>query len=487
MMRLTRRAALTLPPIRRRQDRIDCLERQLDATKRELRSKTGELAASDQQIADLKDNYEQKLRRAREEAAKWRKLTRSKVSQLEEKSGELVQVRRLLKEARLASVDAKTNSTPEGATKAGTFHKTAADIAPQAYGPSDSPLVAANTQFVKKHLEHRWLEFTESQDRRSHRDLICVAAREQGLRVRTIGPDKYFFDDEGRCIGGLQGMRPSISGVMVPQTTGSKEVLKELLQEANLPTPEWAVFSAEEKQAAFEYVRERIGSSMVTKPIDGRQGLGVTTGVTDVGIFEEAWQKATMAFRSGRVLIEEEVPGVDVRVFVVAGRALAATVRIPPFVIGDGKSTLSELVERLKVARRRHAYSGGLKLIPDQSYLARTGAYDSAVIPQGIIQFLNGTANLSQGGVPVDVTDELPEEALRLAEAAAGQVPGLHVGGIDLLMPKVGSMDGTVVLEMNGGANLRPHVQPPFGMPRDVAAPIVAEMIRKAQKPAPPK
>lgn len=478
MSRLTHRATLALPAIRRRQDRIDQLEQQLKSSEEQLKS-------SEQRIGDLKDSYEKALRRSRDEAAKWRNLTRSKVSQLEDKSAELTEARKQLKAARSAAAEKQLNSTRAVPTEAATLQMPEAHIPPETHTPSGSSLVAANTRFVETHLAHRWLDFTVSEDARSHSDLIRGAAEELGFRVRPIGSSSYFFDDEGRCIGGLQGMKSSLSGVVASKTAASKEVLKELLREANLPTPKWAVFSADDKHLAFEYVLERNGSPLVMKPIDGRQGLGVTTGITDVTMFGAAWDRAATAFSSGRVMIEEEVAGVDVRVFVVAGKAVAAAVRIPPFVMGDGESTVAELVERLEVARARHAYSAGLEFVSDVNYLARTGVYDSTVLPSGAVQFLNGTANLSQGGVSVDFTDELPIEARRMAESAAGQVPGLQVGGVDLLLPTTESAEGAVVLEMNAWANLRPHVQPAFGNPRDVATAVVAEMIQQTKKAIP--
>lgn len=343
-----------------------------------------------------------------------------------------------------------------------------------------SPLVKANERFVRQHLQSRWFDINQSSDSRSHKDQLRDAARQRGLGVQMLGQDALFFRGE-RCIGGLQGMRPSVNGIMAGEIATSKALTASLLKRGGVPTPEGRSFRVGDIEEARVYLRESATDTpYVVKPTRGRQGRGVTTGVASEADLQLAWEKAVTDFNAKDILVEKEVPGVDIRVYVVGGVATAAAARIPPFIVGDGASNLSSLIDILTESRERHAYMRRLKLVPDYKYLERTGVTMATVLERGCIQFLNGTANLSQGGVAVDVTNQVAPQILRMGEGAAHQVPGLAVGGVDILSPDIASQKGAKVIEINSWANILPHMLPAFGQSRDVAGAIIDEMLRLA-------
>lgn len=338
-------------------------------------------------------------------------------------------------------------------------------------------LVAVNTRFVEEHLAHRWLDFAEVGEWVYPAKLMRSIARRRGVEV-VQHPGSSLFYRGGQLIGGLSTMRPSINGVFAATVCSSKHLTKVVLERAGLPTPRGERFG-KKALADAEAFFQGVGGKAVVKPLDGSQGEGVRTGVSSAIDFREAWESAIQASKTRVAVVEEEVPGVDIRVYVVGGKAVAAAARIPPFVVGDGASTLTELLERLRLARSSHSYLDRLKLVPDDSMLAREGVEGGTVLGDGVVQFLNGTANLSRGGVPVDVTDTLPDEVLRLAEDAVSQVPDLGAAGVDILMPDVTSVSGASIIEINVGPNPLVHDMPAYGRPRGVTESVIDELISR--------
>ncbi|GAA1145764.1 hypothetical protein [Nesterenkonia lutea] len=344
----------------------------------------------------------------------------------------------------------------------------------------ESDLTAVNARFVKDHLVSRWKDFEDSAEYVHASERIRRVAASRGLEV-IQGPGVSLFLQGDECVGGLVGTQPSISTGLATKICASKGLTKELLLRAGLPTPAFRLISRNNIESAREYVRSRPKDALVVKPLDGNQGKGITTGLRTPSALDAAWERAKNATKAEMILIEDEVAGVDVRVSVVNGVAIAAAARIPPFVVGNGTATLAELTAELLTARTRHSYLRRLKLLPDPEYLRRATASQETVLLPNQVQFLNGTANLSQGGVPVDITDTIPAEILRLAERVTKAIPELGYAGVDVLMPDVTSTAGAMVIEVNTSANPLVHDLPVFGQCRHVCDAMVGEIIRRAQ------
>lgn len=332
---------------------------------------------------------------------------------------------------------------------------------------------AANTAFIREHLAHRWADIREVPTWKGHRERVRAAARERGLTVTGGKSATLFFDGE-RCVGALAGMMPSTVGAFARSVCASKARTRTLLSSSGLPVPRGVVLSARsDRQKAEEYLARHPQARFVLKPVDGRGGRGITTGITNAQELERAWGPATRGSSKKRLVLEEEVPGVDTRIFVADGLAASAAARIPPFVIGDGSSSVDQLHERFSGARSRNAYLRANRISLDHGVLERQGVGLATVPEQGRIVFLNGTGNVSQGGVNADVTELVAPQMLRLAERAVSAVPGLHTAGVDLLMPTAEDAGAARVIELNTSPNLSLHEYPAYGEPQDVAGRIV--------------
>ena len=198
---------------------------------------------------------------------------------------------------------------------------------------------------------------------------------------------------------------------------------------------------------------------IVIKPARGEQGRGVAVGLTADDDVQGAIDRAKQI--SDRVLVEEFVEGDDLRLIVIDYRLVAAAVRRPARIVGDGKSTARDLIERL--SRRRAAATGGESKIPLDSETERAlreaGYTLDDVIEDGEEVAVRRTANLHTGGTIHDVTDHVHPTLVDAAVKAARAIE-IPVVGIDLLVKSHLGPD-YVFIEANERPGLANHEPQP--------------------------
>jgi cyanophycin synthetase len=256
-----------------------------------------------------------------------------------------------------------------------------------------------------------------------------------------------------------------------------KDLCKTLLAAAGVPVPRGRpVDSVDEGWA----LAQKIGLPIVVKPRDGNQGKGVTVNITTREQFEAAYLAAEAI---GQVMVEQFLPGHDFRLLVVGDKLVAAARRDPPFVIGDGRHTVRQLVDQVNADPRRgdgHATSLTRIRLDDIALgrLQQQGLGPDDVPAAGQRVVLRNNANLSTGGTATDVTDEVHPDVAARAVAAARMV-GLEICGVDAVCETVSvpmeAQRGGVV-EVNAAPGLRMHLAPSYGKPRAVGEAIVERL-----------
>jgi D-alanine-D-alanine ligase-like ATP-grasp enzyme len=129
------------------------------------------------------------------------------------------------------------------------------------------------------------------------------------------------------------------------------------------------------------------------------------------------------------------VDGEDLRLIVIDFKVVAAAVRRPARVIGDGRSTIRHLIEHQ--SRRRAAATDGESTIPldaETERAVRSAAHSlDDVLQEGVEIAVRKTANLHTGGTIHDATSEL-NPALAEAAIAAARAIDIPVAGIDFIV-----------------------------------------------------
>ena len=263
--------------------------------------------------------------------------------------------------------------------------------------------------------------------------------------------------------------------IIAVDLAGDKFATKQLLEDMSMPVPKGRIVTSE-KELAREL--EVIGYPVAIKPLDANQGKGITVNLTCLEDAIPAFKKAQTYSRE--VIIEQSLSGPDFRALVVNNKLVAVARREPAHVVGDGKSTIEELVAKVNEdPRRGFGHENVLtKITLDDASLRLLSKRDlraDSVLKDGERCDLKTTANLSTGGTATDVTDDVHPYNVFLFERIAHFI-GLDVGGIDVVAPDVSTPlneNGGGVVEINAAPGLRMHLAPSFGTPRNVAEPII--------------
>ena len=286
--------------------------------------------------------------------------------------------------------------------------------------------------------------------------IIAVEARRRGIGVEVLDAEwgEMRLTHGGRRVTMRESLSELTSAVAMSRCD-DKRVTRAVLARAGLAVPEGRVATRDGRDVDF--MRE-VGA-VVVKPARGEQGRGITVDVSTEAALEDAVALATR--HCADVLIEEMRPGHDLRVVVIDHEVVAAAVRRPAAVTGDGRTDLRGLIAAQ--SRRRAAATGGESTIPldaaTESVCAAAGWAMDDVPPEGETIVVRRTANLHTGGTIHDVTAEL-HPAIADACTAASRALEIPVTGLDLLVPDPAGPEH-VFIEANERPGLANHEPQP--------------------------
>ena len=261
----------------------------------------------------------------------------------------------------------------------------------------------------------------------------------------------------------------------------NKIVTKKILDEFGISVPKGRMFvdKGEAKDSFIEYSNKRI----VIKPKSTNFGIGITIFKDDFNqkLFEEA---IDIAFNfDDSIIIEEFVTGEEYRFLVIGNKVLAVTQRVPANVVGDGKSTIIELVdEKNKDKLRGYDHRKPLEKIQigdiEKLTLESQGKTINYVPLKGEIVNLRENSNISTGGDSVDYTDEVNEKYKEIAIKSAKSVKATFCG-VDLIIDNIKeepSSKNHSVIELNFNPAYYMHCYPYKGKRRNIAEKILEEL-----------
>ncbi|TAE51641.1 MAG: cyanophycin synthetase, partial [Oscillatoriales cyanobacterium] len=194
----------------------------------------------------------------------------------------------------------------------------------------------------------------------------------------------------------IQATLSNRTGVLGVELACDKEGTKNILGAAGVPVPRGTVINyLDELEGAIEDVG---GYPIVLKPLDGNHGRGITIDINSWEVAEEAYDLASNASKTKSVIVERYYTGRDHRVLVVNGQVVAVAERVPANVVGDGKSTVEQLVEEVnRDPQRGDGHDNVLTRITIDKLtldlLQKQGYAMDSVLPAGERVFLRATAN----------------------------------------------------------------------------------------------
>jgi GNAT-family acetyltransferase (TIGR03103 family) len=286
--------------------------------------------------------------------------------------------------------------------------------------------------------------------------IIVDEARRRGIGVEIEDAESGMFKLSlgGRAVSCRESLSELTSAVALSRCD-DKRLTRRILQRAGLRVPDQITVDTGEQVQAFLKQHGRV----VVKPARGEMGHGVAVDLRTIDDVSRAIDRAYE--QSDEVIMEQFIEGQDLRIIVINNEVVAAAVRKPPSVRGDGTHTVIELID--KQSRRRQAATDGESRIPLDEETERTvlsrGMQMLDVPDEGKALTVRKTANLHAGGTIHDVTPNLHPQ-LKEAAVLGARALDIPLVGFDFIVPDPSRPD-YVIIEANERPGLANHEPQP--------------------------
>lgn len=219
----------------------------------------------------------------------------------------------------------------------------------------------------------------------------------------------------------------------------NKLVTKDILRENNIRVPKGKDYdNIDEAKKDFRLFKDE---KIVIKPKSTNFGLGISIFPGEYS--REDYDKAVeIAFREdSSILIEEFMTGKEYRFLVIGEEVVGILHREPANVIGNGESTIEELVfEKNKDPLRGKGYKTPLEKIKlgeiEEMFLKNQGLSFKYIPKNGEKIYLRENSNISTGGDSIDFTDKIHPSYKEVALKSAKAVKAL-ICGVDMVIDNI--------------------------------------------------
>ena len=279
----------------------------------------------------------------------------------------------------------------------------------------------------------------------------------------------------------------SIMPYAVSVLAGNKMITKRYLKNYEVSVPIGSAFKVEDSEyikAAFRL----FDKGVVIKPTFGSYGNDVYIDLHTEEEVEESLNQIKTHRGNTEVLIEEYFDASEYRIFLTREGKYAVLNREPAHVIGNGKSTVGELIEIENKSREDITKTAMCTLVIDQEALRYMKNHNITFdyIPRENEKVrLRYNSNVATGGVSIDYTDLVHPSVINNCQKVFQAFPGLPYAGIDYMSKDItkeqkDSDYRIIEVNTNPGANM--HMLPGYGQPRNISEAIVDMIYPETKK-----
>ena len=315
------------------------------------------------------------------------------------------------------------------------------------------------------------------------RELWQDAAQELGATVTEPTPGRFEIR-RGSTVARVVGQTAPLNTQAAKKVAADKPAVYSLLSEAGVAVPEHLAFDARDRQAAESFLA-RGPRPCVVKPARGTGGSGVTGEIHTASELRRAALAATRF--APRLLIERQIAGDVFRFLVLDGEVLDVVHRLPPTIVGDGTSTVEDLIFAEYERRIRADDNPGLKPFAvdlDCLFsLEHAGVALGDVLPAGSRVRVRTATNYNSPGDNRTLRASISVDVLAEVVAAVAAL-GLRLAGVDVVTQTLAAAlptSGGAIIDVNETPALHHHlhVANADGATR-VAVPILRELLEPA-------
>jgi glutamate--cysteine ligase len=265
-----------------------------------------------------------------------------------------------------------------------------------------------------------------------------------------------------------------------------KTVTNNLLENAGIRVPKGFGLMRSDDRKYWDEVFDALQKPVVVKPSHGNQGNAISMGILDKEQYQKAVEKA-FAFLNDReagVVVEETFVGNEYRVLATREKVLGVIFRVPANVVGDGTSTLQQLIDQKNSDPRRGSDDtyALFKIQTDENLMSCLAEQNLTLdfVPTKDQQvFLRRISNIAKGGDSIDMTDQIHPSVAEIAVKAVNALPGLDFVGVDFMTKDITqpqTENSYIIVEVNSSPGFCIHEFPYLGKKRHAEEEFLAIM-----------
>lgn len=282
---------------------------------------------------------------------------------------------------------------------------------------------------------------------------VCIIkdAISQGIDYKILNEEKSVvqFNLNGHKEFVIEGNKTDRDTYIFPIITDDKLISKQIMADFGLNVPTATLLESEMSEEEIEEIASKFyNRTVVVKPRNTNYGTGITV-FNEKASKKEILNAIKYAFRfDTNVLLEEYAKGMEYRFLVIDGKCISIAYRRASSIVGDGKSTINELID-IKNKELWHREASSLVKKDDVvvEYLKLQGFDYNTIVPEGKRVYLRTNSNCSTGGEAVDMTDIIPTKFKKIAEKAAKAFDA-KICGVDIIIEDLKS-DKYAIVEIN--------------------------------------
>jgi cyanophycin synthetase len=227
-----------------------------------------------------------------------------------------------------------------------------------------------------------------------------------------------------------------------------KYITNQILAHHHLPVPqEMLVTIKGDSEVGDEDLEKYLTEyrKVVVKPLDASHGNGITTGITSIDNLRAALTEAKAKTNKKRVLIQEQLEGIDIRIVCIGYKFADAISRIPASITGDGEHSIRDLIGLTNQSDERgENYKAKLNMISLDKVRKFLGEDKlNEIPPKGVEVPVMGISNIGVGGVRFNIKQDVPGFLIDMAEKAARFLE-LPVCGVDFIAKRLPTKNDTI-------------------------------------------
>lgn len=287
------------------------------------------------------------------------------------------------------------------------------------------------------------------------------AAAEVGAEVVDLS-DGFLELRRGRAATRVWNHWVMLDDIVTVRLALDKLLVHRLLAAERLPIPEHVEFDASAPAPATAFLAS-CPAPCVVKPAGGSGGGGVTSGIRTASQFARAVLRGSRL--DGRLVIERQIAGDGYRLLFLEDELLDVVRRLPARVVGDGRSSIDELIaaeNRRRLEARDENVVSLLRADLDCVFtLAERGLTLAAVPRRGESVVVKRVVSQNRPEDNETVRDGIAPDVVADARSAARTI-GLRLAGVDIVTPDPSRSlvaAGGAIVEVNGTPGLHYHYE----------------------------